>query len=145
MSSSDAGSVDEAGSSARLAAVPFLLGASPETLQQLAAIATAVATTPGQVLTQAGAPGSGLFVVDEGVVEVEHPGQPSIELGPGECFGELALLTDDGVRTARVRAKTAGRCWAIPRADFVDLLHREPSVAVALLAVLAQRLADKLR
>ena len=144
MSSSDAGSVDDAGS-ARLAAVPFLREASPETLEQLAAIATAVATTPGQVLTQAGAPGSGLFVVEQGVVEVELPGHPSIELGPGECFGELALLTDDGVRTARVRAKTVGRCWAIPRADFVDLLHREPSVAVALLAVLAQRLADTLR
>jgi CRP/FNR family cyclic AMP-dependent transcriptional regulator len=144
VSSSDAGSVEEAGS-ARLAAVPFLREASPKTLEQLAAIATAVATTPGQVLTQAGAPGSGLFVVDEGVVEVERPGHPSIELGPGECFGELALLTDDGVRTARVRAKTAGRCWAIPRADFVDLLHREPSVAVALLGVLAQRLAGTLR
>jgi CRP-like cAMP-binding protein len=136
--------VDEAGS-ARLSSVPFLREASPETLGQLATIATAVATTPGQVLTQAGAPGSGLFVVDEGVVEVERPGHPSIELGPGECFGELALLTDDGVRTARVRAKTAGRCWAIPRADFVDLLHREPSVAVALLGVLAQRLAGTLR
>jgi CRP-like cAMP-binding protein len=132
-------------SSARLAAVPLLRGASAETLEHLAAIATAVDTTPGQVLTQPGAPGSGLFIVDEGIVEVERPGQPSVEMGPGECFGELALLTDDGVRTARVRAKTAGRCWAIPRADFVDLLHREPPVAVALLAVLAQRLTDTLR
>lgn len=145
MSSSDAGSLPRPISSARLATVPLLRGASADTLDHLTAIVATVDTTPGQVLTQPGAPGSGLFIVDEGIVEVERPGQQSVEMGPGECFGELALLTDDGVRTARVRAKTAGRCWAIPRADFVDLLHREPSVAVAMLAVLAQRLTDTLR
>ena len=127
-----------------LASVPILEGVSEETLQHLEAIAVPVETTPGQVLTQAGAPGAGLFVVQEGTVEVERPGQTGVELGPGQCFGELALLTDAGIRSARVRAKTAGKCWAIPRADFVDLLYREPSVAVHMLAVLAQRLADTL-
>jgi CRP-like cAMP-binding protein len=127
-----------------LASVPMLEGVSEETLQHLEAIATPVDISPGQVLTQAGAPGAGLFVVQEGTVEVERPGQSNVELGPGQAFGELALLTDAGIRSARVRAKTAGRCWAIPRADFVDLIHREPSVAVHLLAVLAQRLADTL-
>jgi len=127
-----------------LASVPIFEGVSEDTLQHLETIAVPVDTTPGQVLTQAGAAGTGLFVVQEGTVEVERPGQSAIEIGPGQCFGELALLTDAGIRSARVRAKTAGRCWAIPRADFVDLLHREPSVAVALLAVLAQRLADTL-
>ena len=125
-----------------LASVPMLEGVSEETLQHLEAIATPVDTTPGQVLTQAGAPGAGLFVIQEGSVEVERPGMTSVELGPGQCFGELALLTDAGLRSARVRAKTAGRCWAIPRTDFVALINREPSVAVHLLAVLAQRLAD---
>jgi CRP-like cAMP-binding protein len=127
-----------------LASVPILEGVSEETLQHIEAIAVPVETAPGQVLTQAGAPGAGLFVVQEGTVEVERPGQTGVELGPGQCFGELALLTDDGIRSARVRAKTAGKCWAIPRTDFVDLLHREPSVAVHMLAVLAQRLADTL-
>jgi CRP-like cAMP-binding protein len=127
-----------------LASVPMLEGVSDETLEHLQAIATPVDTAPGQVLTQPGAPGAGLFVVQVGTVEVERPGQGGVELGPGQCFGELALLTDAGIRSARVRAKTAGRCWAIPRADFVNLIHREPSVAVHLLAVLAQRLADDL-
>src|SRR5262249_34795355 len=115
-----------------------------ETLEHLEAIATPVETTPGQVLIQEGAPGAGLFVIQEGSVEVERPGAPGVELGAGQCVGELALLTDAGLRSARVRVKTAGRCWALPRADFVDLIHREPSVAVHLLAVLAQRLADEL-
>jgi CRP/FNR family cyclic AMP-dependent transcriptional regulator len=127
-----------------LASVSIFEGVSEETLQHLEAIATPVDIIPGQVLTQAGAPGAGLFVVQEGTVVVERPSQTGVELGAGQCFGELALLTDAGIRSARVRAKTAGRCWAIPRSDFVDLLHREPSVAVALLSVLAQRLADTL-
>ena len=93
-----------------LASVPMLEGVSEETLRHLEAIATPVDTIPGQVLTQAGAPGAGLFVVQEGTVEVERPGQSSIELGPGQAFGELALLTDEGKRTARARAKTPVRC-----------------------------------
>jgi len=125
----------------RLAEVPLFSDVSAESLSQLASIATAVETTPGQVLIQQGAAGSGLFVIEEGTVVVERPGHDEIELGPGQCFGELALLTDEGVRVARVRARTAGRCVAVPRAAFVDLLHREPSLAVSLLAVLAERLA----
>jgi CRP-like cAMP-binding protein len=135
---------ESATSATWLASVSIFEGISEEALQHLEAIATPVDTIPVPVLTQAGAPGAGLFVVQEGSVVVERPGQDGVELGPGQCFGELALLTDPGIRSARVRAKTAGRCWAIPRSDFVDLLHREPSVAVALLAVLAQRLADTL-
>ncbi|HXY73469.1 MAG TPA: cyclic nucleotide-binding domain-containing protein [Actinomycetota bacterium] len=124
-----------------LAAVPLFSGVSAESLVQLAAIATSVETTPGQVLIQQGAAGSGLFVIEEGTVVVERPGRDEVELGPGEFFGELALLTDEGVRVARVRTKTAGRCVAVPRAAFVDLLHREPALAVSLLSVLAERLA----
>jgi len=133
--------VDADTTQARLAAVPLFSGVSPAALTGLAAIATPVDTTPGQVLTQQGAAGSGLFVILEGTVVVERPGRDDVELGAGQFFGELALLTDEGVRVARVRARTAGRCLAVPRAAFVDLLHREPSLAVSLLSVLAERLA----
>ena len=95
-----------------LASVPMLEGVSEDTLRHLEAIATPVETTPGQVLTQAGAPGAGLFVVQEGTVEVERPGQSSIELGPGQAFGELALLTDAASAaraSARRRPGAAGR------------------------------------
>jgi CRP-like cAMP-binding protein len=55
------------------------------------------------------------------------------ELGPGEFFGELALLTDKGKRTARVRAKTPVRCIAVDRAAFDALLEDHPEVAANLL------------
>ena len=98
-----------------LAGVPLFAGISAEGLERLAGIATSIEITPGQVLTQPGAAGSGLFIVEEGMVAVERPGRDEVELGPGECFGELSLLTDEGVRVARVRARTPGRCLAIDR------------------------------
>lgn len=126
----------------RLGEIPLLSGLDPDALGWLAGIALQVDTSPGQVLVQPAAPGSGLFVVEEGAVVVERAGRPDVELGPGECFGELALLTDEGLRTARVRARTGGRCLAIPRREFVDLLHEQPSVAIMLLSTLARRLAE---
>ena len=75
------GTGDAAASREWIARVPMLRGVSDATLDHLCGIATAVDTVPGQVLTQAGAPGSGLFVIQSGSVEVERPGQSSIELG----------------------------------------------------------------
>jgi CRP-like cAMP-binding protein len=59
----------------------------------------------------------------------------------GEFLGELALLTGQGVHVARVQARSAVRMLAIGRADFARLLEQEPSIALAMLPVLAGRLA----
>lgn len=80
-----------------------------------------------------------MFVVEEGTVVVERDGK-HIELGAGQFFGELALLTDTK-RTARVRAKTDSRLLAIGRDEFKVLLESEPGLALNMLEVLAQRLA----
>jgi voltage-gated potassium channel len=90
-------------------------------------------------------PGLGMFVVEEGRVVVELSHGREVELGPGEFFGELALLIPEGVRAARVRAETDVRCLAIGRDDFAGLLDTEPSIAVAMLPVLARRLSEELR
>jgi voltage-gated potassium channel len=82
-----------------------------------------------------------MFVLEEGTVAVELPGGRSLERGPGEFFGELALL-GGGPRTARVHAVSPVRCLAIGRGDFAELLEREPRIAVAMLPVLARRLVD---
>ena len=94
----------------------------------------------GQVLVEARTAGSGMFVVEEGSVVVEREGR-TIELGAGQFFGELALLTDTQ-RTARVRAKTYARLLAIGRDQFRELLESEPKIALAMLEVLAKRLAN---
>jgi len=71
----------------------------------------------GQLLTERGHPGSGLYVVLEGSVLVEAP-ERRTALGPGSLIGERALLTPNGKRTARVRALTDVRVRAVARREF---------------------------
>ena len=56
----------------------------------------------GQVLALQDDPGAGMFILCDGTVAVELR-SGTLELGPGDFFGELALLVDDGARVARVR------------------------------------------
>jgi CRP-like cAMP-binding protein len=129
----------------RLREIPLFAELPDESLQSLAQIATEVELPAGQVLIRPYDPGLGMFVVEEGKVVVElHHGR-EVELGPGEFFGELALLIPEGVRAARVRAETDVRCLAIGRDEFARLLDGEPRIAVAMLRVLARRLSDELR
>lgn len=109
----------------------------------LAAAASAGATevAAGQVLVQAGDPGSGMFVVLAGEVVVELRGH-QIEIGPGGFFGELSLLVPDSERIARVRAATDARLLSLSRETFEHLLETEPSFAGALLRELAVRLTE---
>jgi len=95
----------------------------------------------GEVLALPNDPGSGMFVIEEGTVAVELR-SGTIELGPGDFFGELALLVEDGARVARVRATSPVRCISIPREDFLALVETEPRFALALLRELARRLAE---
>jgi CRP-like cAMP-binding protein len=128
--------------SARLRAIPLFAGLDAAALERLADIASEVDARPGQVLTRADDPGAGMFVVEEGSVAVELRSR-TLELGPGQFFGELSLLVPDARRIARVRATSDARLLAVSRADFAALLESEPRLAVAMLPVLAQRLVDE--
>lgn len=128
----------------RLREIPLFAELSDDSLQALADLATEFEAPAGQVMIRAYDPGLGMFVIEQGTVVVDL-GEREVELGPGEFFGELALLIPEGVRAARVRAGTDVRCLAIARDDFAQLLDREPRIAVAMLPVLARRLSDELR
>ena len=121
--------------------LPPFAGLTDVGLQRLAMRAAELRAAGGQVLALEGDPGAGMFVLYEGNVEVElRSGR--LELGPGDFFGELALLVDDGARVARVRATTPVRCISIPRDDFLALVETEPSFALHMLRELARRLAE---
>jgi CRP-like cAMP-binding protein len=124
----------------RLRTVPLFAEVGEEHLARIAAAATEFEVDRGYVLAERGQPGSGMFVILEGTVEVEVPDSAPVALGPGEFFGELSLLADTH-RSARVRAVTPVRGLAIDRAAFGLLLREEPRIAVAMLPVLARRLA----
>lgn len=129
----------------RLRTIPLFADLDDNTLLAIAEIASEVEVPAGQVMIRPYDPGLGMFVVEEGRVVVELSHGREVELGPGEFFGELALLIPEGVRAARVRAETDVRCLAIGRDDFAGLLDTEPSIAVAMLPVLARRLSEELR
>jgi CPA2 family monovalent cation:H+ antiporter-2 len=124
-----------------LRGLPPLAALSEVGLQRLALRAAELRAAQGQVLALEGDPGAGMFVLCEGNVEVELR-SGKLPLGPGDFFGELALLVDDGARVARVRATTAVRCISIPRDDFLALVETEPSFALHMLRELARRLTE---
>lgn len=124
-----------------LAVVPLFSGLPHETMKRIAEVACDFEAPAGFVLIEAGTAGSGMFVLEEGRVDV-HTHAGHVELGPGEAIGELALLTARGVRTARVQAKTPVRCLAIARDDFQTILDADHGLALWLLETVATRLAD---
>ena len=124
----------------RLRSVSLFTELSDDGLRRILDCANEFDAPAGQVLAEVRMPGAGLFVIEEGTAVVDVPGRP-IELGPGESFGELSLLSDHE-RAARVRAKTPLRCLAISRHDFDGILENEPRLAIAMLRALAKRLVE---
>jgi CRP-like cAMP-binding protein len=122
----------------QLRAIPMLAALPDTALTRLAERASDFEAPAGQVLVQANEPGSGVLILASGRATVEL-GEKSIDCVAGECIGELALILDDVVHVARVRAVTDVRGIAISRGDFKDLLA-DADIAGALLRVLARRL-----
>jgi CRP-like cAMP-binding protein len=126
----------------KLRAIPLFSKLDDDSLGRVAALVSEVDAPAGRVLVERTHVGSGMFLLEEGTVAVELPNGSTVRLGPGEFFGELAILADGITRTARVRSETDVRCLVVGRPDFGRLLEAEPRIAVAMLPVLAQRLAD---
>jgi CRP-like cAMP-binding protein len=103
-------------------------------LVKLREAGSALSFGAGQVLIESGKPGTGLYVVVDGHFVVEAP-EGTRELGPGSVVGERALLSGDGMRSARVRALTAGVVVAVERAAVDRLCADDPAFAERLAAV----------
>jgi CRP-like cAMP-binding protein len=125
----------------QLRAIPIFAGLDDDALGAVASASTPFEVATGHVLAETHQPGSGMFVIVEGTVDVELPGGGHAALGPGEFVGELALLTDVE-RVARVRATSPVRGFAIGRAAFRDLLEQHPRIAAGMLPVVARRLVE---
>ncbi|HEY7344886.1 MAG TPA: cyclic nucleotide-binding domain-containing protein [Gaiella sp.] len=126
---------------AELRALPPLAGMSEVGIARVASRAATFHAEEGRVLALEGDPGAGMFILCEGTIAIELR-SGTLELGPGDFFGELALLVDDGARVARVRATTPVRCVSIPREEFLTLVETEPSFALHMLRELARRLTE---
>jgi CRP-like cAMP-binding protein len=111
----------------RLRALLLFSDLDDEQLDILAGGTKEVSVPSGKPLIQRGDPGSGLFVLEEGIAVVEAP-EGRRTLSPGDVFGERSLFGEDGERTARVRAETDVRCLAIARPEIERVIAERPDV-----------------
>lgn len=94
----------------------------------------------GDTVTQEGAAGIGFFVVEDGEADVTVDGQPRGAIGPGDYFGEIALLTGSD-RTATITAKTDMLCHGLTSWDFKPLVENNSALAWKLLTAMAAKLS----
>ena len=93
-----------------------------------------------EVIVQ-GRNGAGFMIILSGEAEVAIPGGKRRLLGPGDHFGEMALLDHQG-RSAGITAKTDLKVLAIPEWEFHTFLKEHPEVAIRMLQTLTQRLRE---
>jgi CRP/FNR family cyclic AMP-dependent transcriptional regulator len=122
-----------------LASVPLFAALSNKDLQKLAKVSDEVTIEAGRVLVEQGTTGRECYVIVEGTAEVFRGDQSLATLGPGEAFGELALL-DGGPRTASVRAATNLTVLVLGPREFGGILDEVPGIAHQIMANLAGRI-----
>jgi CRP-like cAMP-binding protein len=105
---------------------PLFAALDDEERQLVAESAQEVEVAAGEQLTLEGDFGYQFFAIEEGRAEVTRNGKPVGELGPGEVFGEVALLIS-GRRIASVTALTPMRLIVLFQRDFHQLERRAPT------------------
>ena len=93
---------------------------------------------PGERITEEGEAGRTFIVIESGEVTVTVHGREVGKLGPGDAFGEMALI-DKSARTATVTADNEVHGYQLPVWSFRPLVESHPEMAWALLEALAQR------
>jgi CRP/FNR family transcriptional regulator, cyclic AMP receptor protein len=116
-------------------------GVSAPDIEELGAIADDVEVRAGTVLTHEGYREGFFFIVVSGTVRIERGGRTITTIGPGDFFGEIALL-DGGPRTATATAETACRLLSMTYQMFHELLDASPSIRAAILEAVGRRLRE---
>jgi CRP/FNR family transcriptional regulator, cyclic AMP receptor protein len=125
----------------QLSQVPLFSGCSRRDLQTIARVVKDIDHAAGTVIAREGEPGVGLFVIVEGTADVTIGDKRKATLGPGDFFGEIALL-DGGPRTATVTATSDVQLLGLTEWAFRGLMAEHPSIAVKTLQQMAARLRN---
>jgi CRP/FNR family transcriptional regulator, cyclic AMP receptor protein len=125
----------------RLAKVQLFSACSKRELARIAALTTEIGVPEGKVLMRQGEPGREFFVIEKGTARATVRGRKSRRMGPGDCFGEMALL-HSAPRSATVTAETDMRVLVLTSREFSTLMDSVPSVSRKVLAAAAERLRD---
>ena len=111
-----------------IAGIPLFEGLASEDLERIAGWLEPIDVPAEWHLLNQGSYPDGFFVVLEGTVRIERNGDLVAELGPGEFFGEIALL-EDNKRTASVATATRVRAAVMDQADFFEMTAQVPVIS----------------
>lgn len=120
--------------------VPLLAGLDRHGLEEVGRLADEVTLPAGRVAARQGASADEFFVIIDGTVSIDHDGQHARDLGPGDFFGELALL-GKVPRTATATCATPCRLLVLGHREFHTLLSDFPTIQGAVLEAVAKRIA----
>lgn len=123
----------------RLSQVQLFSTCSKRELSRIAVLADEIEVPAGRVLMRQGDPGREAFVIADGRAKATIRGKGSATLGPGDCFGEMALL-HSAPRSATVTAESDMRLLVLGSRQFSELIESVPVVGRRVLAALAERL-----
>jgi CRP-like cAMP-binding protein len=126
-------------STALLVGIPLFSDVDYETLEKLASDFIQRDFPAGTEIAKEGQTGLNFFVVETGEATVTVGGEEVGRLGPGDSFGEVALV-DKAARTATITATTDMLTFALPVWSFRSFVEVRPDVAWRLLEILAERL-----
>jgi CRP/FNR family transcriptional regulator, cyclic AMP receptor protein len=122
--------------------VPLFGGMSKRDLTEVARIADELDFSAGKELIRENEPGRQFFVLLEGEAVVRRRGRKVNTLGPGDFFGEIALLSERPT-TATVVTTEPALVLIITRASFDRLIRTSPQVQLKVLKALAERVPDE--
>jgi CRP-like cAMP-binding protein len=123
-----------------LRSVPLFAEVSDKDLHTIAVSMRRRTFAQGDRIVAEGEGGVGFFFVQTGSATVTQDGEQRATLGPGDYFGEIALLAGAD-RTATVSAETEVVCWGMPAWNFRPMVREQPTVTVRLLERMARQLA----
>ena len=130
---------------ASISELPLFAALSPAQISDVESRMRRRDFTPQQTIVREGGPGDAAFLVVSGLVAVRHKDPNSgveftlAELGAGQMFGEMALITGKA-RAASVVSLEQTSCAVLERAEFDRALEDHPGIALALARVIAERL-----
>ena len=119
--------------------VPLFAGLDNKELLQIASSMRERKFKAGDTVTQEGAGGVGFFVVEQGQADVSVGGESKGSVGPGDYFGEIALI-NESPRTATLTARTDMLCYGMTPWDFRPLVESNSTIAWKLLTAMAEKM-----
>jgi len=125
------------GAAELLKRVPIFSDLDRKELERIATSMKQRTFNAGDTVTAEGSTGVGFFVIEDGQATVSVGGDERRRLGPGDYFGEVALL-NDSARTATIKADTDLRCYGMTSWEFRPLVETHGSIAWKLLQAMSK-------